>query len=303
MSTLQLGLLLIGAAVIVGVVVYNRLQERAARREAERSFRSAHSDVLLQPAPGRQEPTLESAPAPHPVLQDDAMPDSRVDYVINLDIAARVAGSQLLAEWGALEHRFARRVMLAGTDGEGWRRIAAGDGRTFTALQAALQMVSRDGVAPEAELLEFRALVENLGTRIGATLAAPEMRQALEAARELDGICADADIQVALHVTGFTFAEGSDWDQQPFRITPREDGVTLALDVGHTLDPGRAYEAMARAAAQLASTHSGKVVDDNGNVLDERGLASIAAQIETVRHALTERGIEPGSPLALRLFS
>ena len=79
--------------------------------------------------------------------------------------------------------------------------------------------------------------------------------------------------------------------------------MTLSFDVAHTREPGRAYEAMARAAAQLASTHDGRVVDDNGNELDERGLASIAAQIESVRQALAERGIEPGSALALRLFS
>ena len=221
MTALQLGLLLIGAAAIVGVVVYNRLQERAARREAERAFRSVHSDVLLEPAQGRHEPALESAPARRPALQDDAMPDSRIDYVVNLGTAGGVAGSLLLTEWAALEHRFTKRVMLAGTDGGGWRRIASGDAGNFTALQAALQIVSRDGVAPEAELLEFRSLVENLGTRIGATLAAPEMRQAIDAARELDGVCAEADIQVALHVTGFTFTEGSDWDQQPFRIAAR----------------------------------------------------------------------------------
>ncbi len=303
MTEFQLGLLLIGAAAIVGVVVYNRLQERSVRRQAERAFGSRHADVLLEPAPGRQEPTLEPAHARGPGIQDDAMPDSRIDYVINLNTAQRIAGSLLLAEWGAFEHRFAKRAMLAGTDGEGWRRIGQGDAGTFVALQAALQMVGRDGVVPEAELLEFRSLVETLGTKIGATLAAPEMRQALDAARELDGICAEADIQVALHVVGFTFSEGTGWEQQPFRITPREDGVTLALDIAHTLEPGRAYEAMARAGAQLASTHGGRVVDDNGNALNERGLATIAAQIDTVRQALAARGIEPGSPLALRLFS
>jgi len=303
MTDFQLGLLLIGAAVIAGVALYNRLQERTVRRQAQRAFGSGHADVLLEPAPGRQEPTLESPHARGPGIQNDAMPESRVDYVINLDTARGVAGGLLLAEWGTLEHRFAKRVMLAGTDGEGWRRIGPGDAGTFIALQAALQMVSRDGVVPEAELLEFRSLVETLGTKLGATLAAPEMRQALDAARELDGICADADIQVALHVTGFSFSEGPDWDQQPFRITTRDDGVTLALDVARTPEPGRAYEAMVRAAAQLASTHGGRVVDDNGNALDERGFATIAAQIDTVREALVARGIEPGSPLAQRLFS
>jgi hypothetical protein len=38
-------------------------------------------------------------------------------------------------------------------------------------------------------------------------------------------------------------------------------------------------------------------------VLDERALAGIGAQLETVRAALAERGIEPGGPAAQRLFS
>ena len=47
MTDLQLGLLLIGAAAVAGVLVYNRVQERGVRRQAERSFGSQHADVLL----------------------------------------------------------------------------------------------------------------------------------------------------------------------------------------------------------------------------------------------------------------
>ena len=49
--------------------------------------------------------------------------------------------------------------------------------------------------------------------------------------------------------------------------------------------------------------HRTRLVDDRGNVLDERALASIGAQLEAVRQTLASRGIETGSPLALRLFS
>jgi len=291
---------------VAGVLVYNRLQERGVRREAERAFGSSHADVLANEAPAaRQEPTLEAA-APvsrGPGIQDDAMPNSRVDYVINLQAAAGIPGPMLLEQWHALEHRFSKRVMLAGTDGDGWRRIAAGDAGTFTALQIALQMVSRDGVVADAEVLEFRSQVESLGAKLGATPAAPEMRQALEAAHELDGVCAEADIQVGLHVIGIARPDDFDAEGHPFQVTPRDDGLTLTVDVALTREPGRAFEAMARASAQLASAHGGRVVDDNGRPLDERALASIAGQVEAVRHALAEHGIDPGSPLALRLFS
>jgi FtsZ-interacting cell division protein ZipA len=60
---------------------------------------------------------------------------------------------------------------------------------------------------------------------------------------------------------------------------------------------------MARAGRSLAEAHGGRLVDDRGNALDERSLAAIGAQLEAVRQALAGRGIETGSPLALRLFS
>jgi hypothetical protein len=132
-------------------------------------------------------------------------------------------------------------------------------------------------------------------------VAAPEMRAALEAARELDRACADSDIQVALHVVG----EGieADLGEQPFQVVRREDGITLVLDVALTPDLRASYEAMARAGRQLAEAHHARLVDDRDNLLDERALAAIGAQLEAVRQTLAARGIETGSPLALRLFS
>jgi hypothetical protein len=274
----------LGVVALVGVFAYNFLQERAARRQAERSFSSRHTDVLLEHEPGtRREPTLEGTPK-RPELQAGAMPDARVDYVIEL---ALPAGKVLKEEWAAIDHRFGRRALLA-TEGS-------------TAI-AGLQMVTREGVVSEAELIEFRSEVETLATRIKATVRAPEMRLALEAAQELDRACADADIQVALHVVGVPGGEAPA-GEHPFQVTRREDGLTFTLDVARTLDPGRSYEAMARAGRQLAAAGGGRLVDDNGAPLDDRALAAIGARLEAVRQELLGRGIEPGGPLALRLFS
>jgi hypothetical protein len=158
-------------------------------------------------------------------------------------------------------------------------------------------MVTRDGVVSEAELLEFRSEVETLASKVGATVRAPEMRPAREAAQELDRACADADIQIALHVVGISPDVPA--ESQPFQVTQREDGLTFVLDVARTAEPSRNYEAMVRAARQ----RGGRLIDDNGAALDDRTLAEIGAQIEAVRQDLVGRGIEPGSPLALRLFS
>jgi hypothetical protein len=300
MSDLQLGLLLIGAAVVVAVLIYNRTQERKVRREAERAFGSGHADALLQEG-SVQEKHPKAAPRKGELHAGD-MPDPRLDYVIALEIERGTLSATVLEHWRPLEHRFANRALLAGSDGAGWRRVLAGDVRSLTALRAALQMVSRSGVVGDAELVEFRSEVETLGAALGARLSAPEMREELDKARALDGLCSDNDIQVALHVSGVApealAAEGGE-----FQVAPRADGISLILDVPRTSEPEKAFEAMARSARQLADAGGGRVVDDNGSPLDERSLRAIEVELEAVRARLAAAGIEPGSELALRLFS
>ena len=92
-------------------------------------------------------------------------------------------------------------------------------------------------------------------------------------------------------------------EEQAFHVESRPDGVSLTLDVPRTAEPARAFEAMARAARQLAAASGGRVVDDNGAELDERALAATSAEVDAVRARLAASGIEPGSELALRLFS
>jgi hypothetical protein len=274
MGDLVLGLLVLGAALFVAVVLYNRWQEH----RAQRAFGAKQADALFEEEtlpPARREPTLHKAVA---------RPDSRADYIV----AIRLQHAGALEGWSALEHRFARRVML----------VPGEDERTW---HAALQLVSRAGLVSEAELIEFRSAVEDLAAKQGGTVSAPEMRAALDAARELDKACADSDIQVALHVIGQGIEPPP--GAHPFQAVRREDGLTLVLDVAVTRDLGRSYEEMARVARGMADAHGARLVDDRGTALDERALASIGAQLEAVRQTLAAHGVETGSPLALRLFS
>jgi hypothetical protein len=285
MTDLQVGLAVIGVLAVAGVLAYNWLQERRAKRAADRAFASSHSDVLLDEPHGRREPTLGAPARPAP-LQAEAMPDARIDYIMELSVPGGASTPLLRELWTPIEFRFARRALL---DGAG------------STMYAALQLVSRAGAVSDAELLEFRSAVETLAAKLGATVSAPEMREALNAARELDRACADVDIQVALHVIGVP--EVSQVESSFFSVEPRPDGATLTLDVARTTEPRRAYEAMARAGMQLAAAGGGRIVDDNGTALDEQALAAIGAQLDAVIEMLSARGIEPGSALALRLFS
>ena len=285
MTDLQLGLLAIGALAVIAVVLYNRWQERVARRDAEQAFGSGHADVLL--GAERREPALLPRREAVPPELRRAVPAERIDYVIELALPKPLAPPVVHEAWSPTERRFARRALLA-VDG--------------VQVRAALQLVSRNGVVSDAEVLEFRALVETMAAALAARVAAPEMREALEAARELDRTCAEADIQVALHVVGIGTAPAQ-FIGQPFQAIARDDGVTLTLDVARTREPRATYEAMARAARELAQSRGGRLVDDAGRDLDERALAAIGRELEAVGARLAGCGIEPGSALALRVFS
>jgi len=324
MSELQIGLLAIGVLVVGGVLAYNRVQERKARQSAQQAFGSGHADVLLEPTAAETSPAPR--PAPRPAAPEPrASPDPRLDYVIELALEEDGTG-KLEEQWKPIERRHAHRTLLA----------ASPDGRRWS---AGLQLVSRDGPVGEAELIEFRSAVETLAASVNATVQAPEMRAAVEAARDLDQFCSDADIQVVLHVEGGPFAgtkiraaaeaaglaleeEGrfalrndagqvlytlGARDGTPFSAATMRDAspgaLSLALDVPRAPETRRAFESMARLAHQLSGTLGGNIVDDNGSALDERAIGAIAQQLDTVRAQLEERGLAPGSPAALRLFS
>jgi hypothetical protein len=165
------------------------------------------------------------------------------------------------------------------------------------------------------------------------------MRSGGRGARALDDFCAEVDIQVVVHLQGGPFpgtklraaAEAAGLaleasgkfalrddnhllvytlgarDGTAFTASTIKDaapaGLSLALDVARTLDTRRSFESMARLAHQLAAVLGGSIVDDNGNALDDRSVAAIAQQLDTVRARLETQGIAPGSPTALRLFS
>ncbi len=353
MSELQLSLVVIGALVVAGVLAYNRVQERSAQKRADQAFRSAHPDALMGAADeGEGRRAVEPAQRAAEVAQratdraadvhDRAVPDRRLDYVMELRAQTAVPAATVLELWPGLARRFGDRALLAGSsDDRHWTPVGEG-GATYASLRAALQLVSRAGVVGEAELIEFRSEVENLASRLGLHAASPEMKTALDEARVLDGFCAERDIQVALHVVtrdpaGFErrtllglaqrlgLIAGRDGqlacrdagDRLIYVLADRSGArldatgpvaaallaLSLTMDVPRAPDTRRSFEAMARLAGSIAHELGGTMVDDNGSALDERSLAAIDAQLEAARSELDARGFAPGGPLALRLFS
>lgn len=337
MTEFQLGLLAIGALVVAGVFAYNHFQERSARRAAERAFGPSARDALLDaPATRRSEATPAEARPPAvraPAPPAATLPDARIDYVVQLAFGEPCPAGRLLDLWKEYEHRYAKRALLAvSPDGTQWFRLAP-DAPAARALQAGLQLVSREGAVGDAELIEFRAAIDSIAAATGASIAASELRQAVEHAHELDGFCAEADIQIVFHLVpqpGGAFDEialagaaeeagleleadgrfalrAAD-EHERFSLAWRDGpgdgaGLSLTFDVPRAPGGRASFQAMARFARELAAALGGSLVDDNGQVLDERALAAIEAQLAAVHAAFAQKGIEPGSAVAQRLFS
>ena len=159
MSEFQTSLLVIGALAVAAVFGYNKWQEYRAGRAADESFKSRHPDILVgekgEPPAGRRDSTedesrIEPVLSPHaPVavssaakeVAGSAIPDARVDYVIEMSADAMVDAASLSECWAGVEKRFARRANLLGlVDGQ-W--VAVPLAERYVAGGAAIPGVAR----------------------------------------------------------------------------------------------------------------------------------------------------------------
>src|SRR3982750_1386236 len=97
MTSLQLGLIAAGVLLVLGVLVYNWLQERRVRRRIRDAFAprdgAAVSAAGTAPAAGsRVEPTrAPSAGVPENARRSDPAADDDTGYEPPLDVQARIA--------------------------------------------------------------------------------------------------------------------------------------------------------------------------------------------------------------------
>ena len=207
MSELQLGLLGIGALVVVAVLAYNKLQEARLKRQSEEAFGSRHDDVLLrgkvaprQPAGSteRIEPTLSDAPGGTSAAS--GMLDPGIDFIATLETRNAVAGEAIST---AIVDSLANPAKAVGWEGYNrqtarWEPLAAAG--EYEMLRAGLQLADRKGAASQQDLSDFSAMVQAVAEAIGANCAPAEPAAALERAQQLDALCADVDVQIGLNL-------------------------------------------------------------------------------------------------------
>ena len=210
MSELQLGLLGIGVLVVVGVLIYNRLQEARLKRQAEEVFGSRHDDVLMGGKTGgtasgrppgsieRIEPTLSAAPA-EPAEASGTL-DPRIDFIATLETDKAVGGEAIST---AIVDSVPKPAKAVGWEcynrqTASWEPLAATG--EYEMLRAGLQLADRKGAANQQDLTDFSTMAQAVAEAIGARSTLAEPSAALRRAQQLDALCADVDVQIGLNL-------------------------------------------------------------------------------------------------------
>jgi len=253
MSDLQLGLLAIGVAVVVGVIAYNRWQEAKLRRRTEAAFGPRGGDILLRggtaegEGDSRPPPLAASAPAArtieHTLTEDEALPEPRdppagplpavtldpeVDYVVELDCARAVAGAAVASHAQAMvDEALIKPIHWEGYDDARavWRPVRA-EAR-YLRLRVGLQLANRTGPVTEDDLLAFCGEVQEVALALAAKPDFPDTDAALARAQALDRFCTEVDLQIGLSVIG---SESHTFSGSKIRALAESAGLAIGRD-------------------------------------------------------------------------
>jgi len=233
MSTLQIGLAIIGGLVLAGVVAYNawvtgRSVPRTARERGMHTADEAAGDETLPYSPAdlseneiqRIDPVLgdmPGAPAPpepavvaaamasvsvNPLMaQPEKKPglDALIDVIAPLQLEHEVSGDAVLAALPGTRRVGSKPFAVEGlceVSGE-WETPRLG--QRYRSLQAGVQLANRSGPLNDIEFSEFVVKAQAFADAVGAAPDFPDMRAEVARARELDAFASGHDAQL-----GFT---------------------------------------------------------------------------------------------------
>jgi hypothetical protein len=424
-SDFQLALGGAAAALVVGVIVYNRWQESKYKRRAERAFATDHPDVLIDDGArgagskfDRVEPALDAAalgslgpvttnkfaddglddidpitmpspdvhashaaphiaaqsraqapppsfasaepshpparpayadrphPAPHLAPQVTSVPNAPALHAeidsLALVLADSAIGPDKYQPVVEQSRHLGKGVQWEGLSGGLWKPIGADTADGFRELRAGIQLADRQGPTDAMILNAFNDMIVQFSTKVNAVSQREDVATALGRAQEVDGFCADTDIEIAVNVigkNGGTFAvtkvrglaeskgmlptasgeyvhqdehglllytlRNMDPAEPPGikRSTGYLTGLSFALDVPRTANAVKVFDQMFIIAMQFADVLQGEVVDDNRRLLTANGRKVISETVANITETMEAKGVAPGSSTALRLYA
>jgi hypothetical protein len=270
--------------------------------------------------------TIDDGKVGDPVL------DPRVECVVTLMFQHALPGDRLIAAAHLLRRAGSKPVTQDACPvsdlpvGTQWEPPRAS--RSYRALRAGVLLSNRNGPLNGVDFSEFLEGLEALSLQFDAQYSKPDMVEALSRARELDSFCAAQDAQLMIHVETSVSLHQADLAQvaaenglvergngrwvalEPkgtilysVSLGDRPNRISLSLDLPRTLLSQDPWGAMVDCARRLVARLGGHLVDDAAQALGPNQLEVIRGQLEQRASTLVAADIQPGSPLALRLFN
>lgn len=207
MSDLQIGLIMIGIVLIVGVLLFNWWQDRRIRRQIAEQFPEHQQDPLMSSGTpdDRLEPALAGAAMPATeagvsTSSDDDIPDvdAAIEVVIDVGFGAVMSGEQLhqsLTGLGALDIRAMRVIAL--TD-DGAQHARPRSGHNYRSVLLVVLLANRSGPLTAIDWSRLWSFAQTLADDTDGTIEGPDLDTVESRAQALDALCASLDAQVGI---------------------------------------------------------------------------------------------------------
>jgi FtsZ-interacting cell division protein ZipA len=213
---------------------------------------------------------------------------------------------------------------------------------TFKQIACSLQLADRGGPIAKNLLNKFQFAVEDAGLNLNAQVEWQSSGDAMQRAIELDQFCIEVDQIISVHmaqnespihgtkfkglaeVNGLTLtADGKfhymgngkdeplfvliDTNNQPFTAenlrTNVLKSVTFQIEMPKVSNCEQVFNQMIMMAQKMAVSLNARLVDDNQRLLGDLQIEKIRQQLKVIHATMVARGIMPGSPASMRLFS
>jgi FtsZ-interacting cell division protein ZipA len=294
--------------------------------------------TIPEPAPAMQ----VSSPPPSDGGAELAEIDEKIDLVALINLDAPIDGAILQQALLQLPW-FDKPARWYGLDEAGmWRDLSSTpNAKEFSRIVCALQLVDRSGPVSNETLRSFQLKCENISAKLGSVVVWQNNPDPQRHAVELDQFCAEVDVTVGFHVlsgtgqfagtklrglveaagmmlqedgafhladeAGNTLFSMVSQDKRPFKTETLRTlfyrGVSFRMDVPKVANCTETFNQMVTLARHLEKALNGSLVDDRQQALADSEIDKIRQQLAMIHGKMVARGIIPGSPAALRLFS
>ena len=232
-------------------------------------------------------------------------------------------------------------LSISGLDNDDkWHSVTDQSNKAFKQLACSLQLADRGGPVAKNLLNKFQFAVEDAGLNLNTHVEWQGIGDAMQRAIELDQFCIEVDQMVSAHIAqtetpihgtkfkGLAEANGMvlkedgkfyfaandavlftaiDTNNIPFTAESLRNNVlksiTLQIEIPKVNNSEQVFNQMMAIAQKMANSLNANLVDDNQKPLGDLQIEKIKQQLKIIHATMVARGIMPGSPASMRLFS